>query len=278
MKLIVSLVFSILACVVISCGGISAPPNTHDNQESRIITLTEADVIKSLNCPPEMVEIEGNYCPVVEETCLEWDETVVNVNGKVRCMRFAPTKCLAEKRIHLHYCMDKFEYQKDKNDPLPTVMVSFNQMQVLAAKEDKRLCYDYEWEFASAGEEMRPYATGWTREPGKCNIDKPAIAFDERKLGSSDPKIRDAEVQRLSQRTPVDSNPECLSPFGIYNMEGNVDELLINTHKNLSSHKNTLKGGHWIKGARNRTTPRTDAHNEDFAFYEVGARLCRDIR
>lgn len=247
-----------------------------DVREREIIVIPVAALPEAPSqCPPEMIEVDGNYCPNVEEHCLEWDEKVVNANGKVRCLRFGPSKCLSPKLTHLHYCIDKFEYQKDKTDPLPTVMVSFNEMQVLAKKENKRLCFDYEWTFACMGEELRPYANGWTREPSKCNIDKPWIPFDEAKLGN--PKTRDEEVKRLSQREPIDGNPECLSPFGVYGMVGNVDELLINTNSSVG-HKNTLKGGHWAIGARNRCSPRTDAHNEGFAFYEVGARLCKDIK
>ena len=228
------------------------------------------------NCPPDMVEVEGNFCLQVEETCLVWDEKVVNANGKVRCLHFAPSKCLSASRKHLHFCMDKFEYQKDKSDPLPTVMISYNEMVPLAAKEGKRICFDYEWTFACEGEELRPYANGWDRTPDKCNIDKPWIPFDEKKLGSSDSKVRDTEVHRLDQRVPVDANPECLSPFGIYGIEGNVDEILINTNPDVK-HKNTLKSGHWAIGARNRCLPSTNIHNENFAFYQLGSRLCKNI-
>jgi len=240
--------------------------------ESNIPAVAQTD--QKSHCPSEMIEVSGNYCPKVQETCLEWDNKIQNVNGKVRCLKFAPSKCLSTKRTYLDFCMDKFEYQKDKTNPLPTVMISFNDMQQLAKKENKRLCYDYEWTFACMGEEMRPYANGWERTPDKCNIDKPWIPFDALKL--ADPKTRENEVNRLSQRVPVDGNPNCLSPFGIYGMVGNVDELLINTNSSVS-HKNTLKGGHWAIGARNRCSPRTDAHNEEFAFYGVGARLCKSI-
>lgn len=278
MKFVTNLTLYSIVCYAtstISCSVTDANARGNDNVPMRKEATVELLHTVDNKCPSEMVNIEGNYCANVEEHCLEWDEKVVNVNGKVRCLRFGPSKCLSPNREHLHFCMDKFEYQKDKTDPLPTVMVSFNEMQVLAKKEDKRLCYDYEWTFACMGEDLQPYANGWTREPSKCNIDKPWIAFNEAKLGN--PKTRDEEVNRLSQRMPIDGNPECLSPFGIYGMVGNVDELLINTNPSVG-HKNTLKGGHWAIGARNRCSPRTDAHNEDFAFYEVGARLCKDVK
>lgn len=272
--------FAVCAAVSCSIMAFSCTKASADNttMEPTIVEENKTSIVEPNvgRCPKEMVEVEGNYCPEVKETCLEWDaEKTRNANGLVRCMKFAPSKCLSKARRHLHFCIDRFEYQKDKSDPLPTVMISFIDMQELAKKEGKRLCYDYEWTFACMGEELRPYPNGWTREPDKCNIDKPWIPFDEKKLFN--PKTRDAEVTRLSQRVPVDANPECVSPFGIYNMSGNVDELLINTNPSVS-HKNTLKGGHWAKGARNRCTPRTDIHDESFAFYEVGARLCKDIK
>jgi hypothetical protein len=222
-------------------------------------------------CPDDMVLVSGNYCPVVEQTCLKWDEKVINVNGKVRCLEFAPTKCLSKQKKAMSFCIDKFEYP-NKLGAIPEVMVTWNEMAVKCAAEGKRLCKDVEWEFACEGEDALPYPYGLNRDPGTCNIDNAWRAFDGGKL--SNPATRQAEVDRLSQRVPSGSKPGCVSPFGVYDMTGNVDESVINSSG--SPYKSGEKGGHWAMGARNRCRPMTTVHNESFAFYEIGGRCCKE--
>lgn len=227
---------------------------------------------KSL-CPDDMIEVEGDYCPQVEQTCLEYDEKVINANGKVRCLHFAPSKCLSKQRKHLHFCEDTYEYPNKKGE-IPYVMVSWYDMKRNCESIGKRLCKDYEWEFSCEGEEMLPYPYGYDRAPEKCNIDKPWIPFDAAKIAN--PKTRDAEVARLSQRVPSGSMPECKSPFGLMDLTGNVDETMVNSSG--KPYQSSLKGGHWSLGSRNRCRPATLVHNESFAFYAEGGRCCKDIK
>jgi len=224
-------------------------------------------------CPGGMLEIKGNYCPQVDQTCLKYDEKTVNANGKVRCLRYAPSKCLSKTKKVMHYCIDVYEYP-NKKDAIPDVMISWLDAKKLCEAESKRLCRDTEWEFACEGEDMLPYPYGLERGTDICNIDKPWIAFDGGKL--MNPKTRQAEVDRLSQRVPSGSMPNCKSPFGVFDMTGNVDESVINSSgKPYSSGE---KGGHWAWGARNRCRPMTTAHNEGFIFYEIGSRCCKDAK
>ncbi len=227
--------------------------------------------VAEVHCPSDMIEVKGNYCPQVDQKCLEYDEKVVNANGKVRCLRFAETKCLSKTRKPMHYCIDKYEYP-NKVSEIPVVMVTWNEMKKSCEAEGKRLCRDVEWEFACEGEEALPYPYGYERGTDICNIDHPWRAFDGAKL--MDPKTRQAEVDRLSQRVPSGSMSACVSPFGVYDMTGNVDESVINSSG--KPYKSGEKGGHWAIGARNRCRPMTTVHNEDFAFYEIGGRCCKD--
>ncbi len=233
----------------------------------------DAGVVVSSLCPEDMVEVKGRYCPQVEQICLEWDEKVVNVNGKVRCLRFSPTQCLSKQKKFMNFCIDRFEYP-NKLGAIPEVMVTWNEMANKCSTEGKRLCRDVEWEFACEGEESLPYPYGLNREPETCNIDKVWRMFDGNKL--MNPSTRQAEVDRLSQRVPSGSQPGCVSPFGVYDMTGNVDESVINSSGN--PYKSGEKGGHWATGARNRCRPMTTVHNESFSFYEIGGRCCQDVK
>lgn len=282
-----SIVLLLIGCCAVSKTQIVPPPENSRIPEffpdasvpDRTITVVTvipppAPPEKQSFCPADMVEVEGDYCPQVEQKCLEYDETVVNINGKVRCLHFeSPSKCLSKTKKPMRFCMDRFEWP-NKEGEIPEVMVTWNDMKRNCESQGKRLCHDVEWEFACEGTEMLPYPYGFDRNPGICNIDNPWREFDPRKLGSSDPKVRQAEVERLSQRLPSGSKPQCQSPFGVYDMTGNVDESVVNSSGH--PYKSGEKGGHWAMGARNRCRPMTTVHNEDFAFYEIGGRCCKD--
>lgn len=282
-----SAVFLLIGCCVATKTSLVSPPENSRNvpiffpdasvpgNTVTVVTVTppENESVEPSSCPTDMVEVKGDYCPQVEQTCLEYDEKVVNVNGKVRCLHFAPSKCLSKTKKPMHFCIDRFEWPNKEGD-IPEVMVTWNDMKRNCESQGKRLCRDVEWEFACEGPEMLPYPYGYDRNPGVCNIDNPWREFDPYKLGSSNPKVRQAEVERLSQRVPSGSKPQCQSPFGVFDMTGNVDESVINSTGN--PYKSGEKGGHWAMGARNRCRPMTTVHNEDFAFYEIGGRCCKD--
>jgi sulfatase modifying factor 1 len=56
-------------------------------------------------------------------------------------------------------------------------------------------------------------------------------------------------------------------------MTGNVDEWVIN--ETGKPYKSGLKGGYWGP-VRDRCRPMTIAHNEEFAYYQIGFRCCGD--
>ena len=231
------------------------------------ISVTPPPIVESTGtCPNGMLEVEGDYCPYVEQKCLRW----LDPETKMRCAEFAPSSTCAGKAAHKKFCVDRYEYP-NKPGEKPVIMKSWYEARDTCQSVGKRLCLESEWTLACEGQERLPYPYGYQRNPEACNIDKPHPDVNEKAL--ADPKLRDAEVERLWQGEPSGTREACVSPYGVHDMTGNVDEWVVNE----SGHpfKSGLKGGYWGP-VRTRCRPMTTAHNEEFQFYQIGFRCCAD--
>lgn len=204
-------------------------------------------------CPAEMQLAAGSYCPEVEHTCKAWMDPPPYQN--LRCSVYAPTARCTKPRVDKRVCVDREEHI-DAGETLPTVSVSFVDAKATCAKEGKRLCKEDEWQFACEGEDMRPYPYGFNRDSSACNI-------DQTKLGTIG-NLRDL-------RAPAGAYERCLSPFGVHNMTGNVDEWV----ERDGTHPSVLHGGWWLPG-RNRCRATTAEHGPDYTAKQVGFRCCKD--
>lgn len=213
----------------------------------------------SLACPREMVLVEGQYCTEVVQSCARWldDETL----PFARCNEYhSPSRCIG-KRVAQRFCIDRYEYTAP-GEQLPLNYQSFQSSNALCASLGKRLCTESEWNFACEGEEMRPYPYGFSRE-SKCNQDR------------EDLYEPNPHRQILADRRErADARPECASPFGVYNLAGNMDESVRREGaEHVEPFRNALKGGWWMP-ARNRCRPATTAHDDYYKDIQVGTRCC----
>jgi sulfatase modifying factor 1 len=227
-------------------------------------STTPLALAEGATCGKGMVEVEGDYCPYLEQKCVRW----LDPETKMRCAEFAPTSGCHGKTVKKHFCIDQFEYPNQPGAK-PVVMTTWIQADATCSKEGKRLCNETEWTLACEGQEHLPYPYGYTRNSEACNIDKPHPDVDEKALANA--STRDAEVARLDQRDPSGAREACVSPYGVYDMTGNVDEWVIN--ESGKPFKSGLKGGYWGP-VRDRCRPMTTAHNEEFSFYQIGFRCC----
>jgi hypothetical protein len=236
-------------------------------------TATTVDLGSTGSCPDGMLEVEGDYCPdaSLDQKCLRY----IDPEGVFprRCAEFAPsTKCTG-KTVKRHFCIDRFEWPNRAGEN-PVVMKTWYDARDACAGIGKRLCGDSEWTLACEGQDRLPYPYGYDRNSEACNIDKPHPDVNEKALGSADPKVRDAEAKRLWQGEPSGSRASCVSPYGVFDMTGNVDEWVLNEeHKPYNS---GLKGGYWGP-VRDRCRPMTTVHAEGFSFYQIGFRCCSDV-
>lgn len=211
-------------------------------------------------CPDDMVLVEGAYCTEVKHDCVEWldDEKL----PFARCRRYSAQSTCTGKHEPKRFCIDRFEHSDDATTRLPLNQQSFAKANKVCKAMGKRLCSESEWNFACEGEQMSPYPYGRERKP-VCNQDR-------EDLYEKNPKRR---ILR-DLRWPNQAN-DCVSPFGVYNMVGNLDEpTLREGRQHAHPFRNALKGGWWMAG-RNRCRPATTAHDEYYKDIQIGVRCCR---
>ncbi|MCC6647281.1 MAG: SUMF1/EgtB/PvdO family nonheme iron enzyme [Polyangiaceae bacterium] len=213
------------------------------------------------SCPAGMVFVEGDYCPDVRHECKHWLEET----GKFayfRCEEYTKATCLSKERQHKRFCIDRDEYVP-KGEKLPVSHQSWTHATRTCEAEGKRVCRESEWQFACEGEEMRPYPYGWRRDPDACNADLTDIY-------RPDGKLRDLRVGS-------DDKPRCVSPFGVHNLTGNLEEwTTIDVSADTAAPRPAMKGAYW-QPSRNHCRAAQTAHDRFYKGTETGFRCCSDV-
>jgi formylglycine-generating enzyme len=191
-------------------------------------------------CSPDMVEVEGDYCPYVEQKCLRW----LDPETKLQCAEFdhpSRSASCSMRTQHKKYCVDRYEWP-NKQGVVPRYMVSWNDAKATCESSGKRLCSDTEWTLACEGPQRQPYpyGNGYVRDDAACNIDKPYIWPHPEKV--YDRNTSADELARLDQREPSGARAACVSPYGVHDMAGNVDEWVLNESQSGRPFKSALKG------------------------------------
>jgi formylglycine-generating enzyme len=223
-----------------------------------------------------MVEGSG-YFDVVEAlqktTCTKW----ISRTFPERCARFDEQGWRAVSsgipRRPMHFCIDRFEYP-NRRGAYPWIMVDWNEARGICGREGKRLCSEAEWTFACEGNDALPYPYGYERDADACVIDRTWRVYDAEALFSRGTDRARAELDHLWQGEASGSRPHRRSPFGVYDMTGNVDEWTTSIVP--GERPSILKGGYWGP-VRTRCRPSTRAHGKDFMFYQQGLRCCSDV-
>ena len=183
---------------------------------------------------------------------------------------------MSDKRRHMRFCVDRYEWPNKKGE-LPRFLVSWHDAVNSCKSVGKRLCTVAEFNFACEGEAMLPYTYGYERDASKCAIDKRYVRR-KRNLKRYDNCMKDprctAEIARLDKREPAGSRPECVSPFGVFDLNGNINEWVRRPGKK-SPNRSGLKSG-WWGPVRGRCRPTVGFHKEGDYGYEVGFRCCKE--
>lgn len=211
-------------------------------------------------CPKGMVLVEGDYCPDVRHECKRWLEN----SGRYkhfRCEEYTKATCLSKQRERRRFCIDRDEYAS-RGEKLPASHQSWTNAHETCSSLGKRVCLESEWVFACEGEEMRPYPYGWRRDADACNADRVDIYMP-------DGSLRDLRVGAKDK-------PRCVSPFGVHNLSGNLEEwTTIDVSAGLWPPRPAMKGAYW-QPSRNHCRAAQTAHDRFYKGTETGFRCCAD--
>jgi sulfatase modifying factor 1 len=231
-------------------------------------------------CPSDMVLIEGKFC-WISPACLYCVSSLGdkvpcgNLGGQGdRCGEFSrDVKCLS-KEEHKRFCIDRYEYPNQEGI-VPQDWLSYVDAEKIAKKSGKRMCLDSEWSMSAQGPNRHPipYGDGFHRalRQSVCNMDHTAN-IDVMKATSPDTETA-RDLRKLL--VPSGSMPDCKSDWGVYDMVANIDEWVTCTRG--CEYNSGLMSGH-VFGVRNNSFAETTGHYQYFAWYETGARLCKDAR
>ncbi|MBL8612842.1 MAG: SUMF1/EgtB/PvdO family nonheme iron enzyme [Myxococcales bacterium] len=155
----------------------------------------------------------------------------------------------AENMVPVHFkdkaatfCVDVFEFP-NKACELPFVWVPPTYAKKLCELQGKRLCAQWEWQLACRGDPAggpdRRYAYGDKLDLTACHTNKPhrkpcnTLAADK------------AWATCTTDTEPAGSFPQCRSRFGVFDLHGNVAEIMMRRDE-TGAVVSQLKGSAWF--------------------------------
>lgn len=143
-------------------------------------------------------------------------------------------------------------YPEKKGDH-PVVEVSCEDAEAYAGWVGCRLPAFEEWERAVRGDDERLFPWGY-------EIDKPRCNTVELGAGGT---------------TPVGAFPEGISPFGCYDMLGNVWEWTSTWYDEEDPHFRVVKGGAWYYNHEYSTCTSYDFFSKEYTEFVIGFRVAQ---
>jgi len=194
-------------------------------------SLERGPVADSLPCPTPMVLVEGS---TVRRCVRSASDGSTHRPVSRLPLRRVRAERLPRAARSQRFCVDREEYVAS-GDALPLVHQSWTTAFLLWPEPARATLSRSEWQFACEGEELRPYPYGFERDSAACNI-------DQMNLGKPQAGLNDL-------RAPVDAYPRCLSPFGVHDMSGNVEEWVTLDYGSAPESRD--EGAWWLPGKNN---------------------------
>jgi formylglycine-generating enzyme required for sulfatase activity len=136
----------------------------------------------------------------------------------------------------------------------PVLGLSWYEAEAYANWAGKRLPTEQEWERAARGDaDHRDYPWGSEFKSSRANID-----------------------EEIDSTTPVGSYPDGISPYGLYDMAGNVWEWTDSFYDN-SLRSRVLRGGSWFDARADARCSQRGRVEPRYRDYAIGVRLSRTL-
>ncbi|NJN70570.1 MAG: formylglycine-generating enzyme family protein [Nitrospira sp.] len=137
----------------------------------------------------------------------------------------------------------------------PVVGVSYYEVEAYAKWAGKRLPTEQEWEKSARGEDGRQYPWGEAFDKTRCNSDDSSI----------------------EHTTPVTQYSNGTSPYGCYDMAGNVWEWCTRGYDEHRKDTRVIRGGSWSGRPGMLCVFYRDLHDPGNRFNDIGFRLAQDM-
>jgi hypothetical protein len=148
----------------------------------------------------------------------------------------------------------------------------------------KRLCTREEWQNACRGQAGNRYPYGNSFEQGRCNVNVRSQHIldkyfpDIPHLKRTGKQFNDPQLlQDPDYLAKTGQFESCVTPEGLFDMDGNLSEWVADTVMKESLH-GTFTGNAFM-GYLNAGCGRwTDAHSSNYQDYSMGTRCCADVK
>lgn len=248
----------------------------------------------SMSCPTGMKRVSGSLCRKIRYKCVRGRGEKAGVScpqgcymhpnqcaewlpGSGECLPTRPVRSGGKvtyepEWVPFDFCMDEYEWPNRRGEK-PRVFISFDEAVEVCRSAGKRVCTSAEFTLACEGPEGLPVGYGWKIDGTVCNVERPP-RVDASRVDVRNPRV----FSSIDGREPIGNRPLCVSPYGIWDLTGNVDEWtrLDPIDRDMSRYPSQLKGGYYASGAHPYCRAHTDVHGPEFSFYQIGTRCCSD--
>lgn len=260
------------------------------------VTVPIPEVARNLarRCPPEMVDVKGQFC------IDRWEATLVDARTGRELSPYYPPDPKKARRLQEFWQNERHNigsakaksidlpelpdwHSSGKVEPLamskpghiPSGYVDGNSAASACERAGKRLCAAGEWTTACRGETNRQFPYGERYEHGACNVFREshpaAILHDDASSGHLDPRLNLVDGLSGPLLRPTGSTPRCASVWGkdsVFDMVGNLDEW-------VDDENGAFMGGFYARATRLGCDARISTHPKQYSDYSLGIRCCK---